>query len=88
MLPEVDGWRVAEELAAEDETRDIPVLFLSARSDNTDQVRGHEMGGVGYITKPFDPLTMTETVRRVLERARAGERDAMRSEWQRSLGRS
>jgi CheY-like chemotaxis protein len=85
MLPEVDGWRVAEELAAKDETRDIPVLFLSARSDNSDQVRGYEKGGVGYITKPFDPLAMTDTVRKVLDRARAGERDAMRREWQRSI---
>jgi CheY-like chemotaxis protein len=86
MLPEVDGWSVAEELAANDETREIPVLFLSARSDNADQVRGHETGGVGYITKPFDPLAMTDTVRSVLDRSRRGERDAMRREWQRSLG--
>jgi CheY-like chemotaxis protein len=86
MLPEVDGWKVAEELAANDETREIPVLFLSARSDVADQVRGHEKGGVGYITKPFDPATMTTIVRDVLERARRGERDAMRREWQQSIG--
>lgn len=86
MLPEVDGWRVAEELMEDDETRDIPVLFLSARSDSSDQVRGYEKGGVGYITKPFDPMAMTDTVRQVLERARRGERDAMRREWQRTLG--
>ncbi|MEP6910053.1 MAG: response regulator [Actinomycetota bacterium] len=85
MLPEVDGWRVAEELAAKDESREIPIVFLSARSDDADQVRGHETGGVGYITKPFDPLAMTDTVRKVLDRARRGERDAMRREWQRSL---
>lgn len=88
MLPEVDGWRVAEELSAKDETREIPVLFLSARSDSADQARGHETGGVGYITKPFDPMAMTNTVRDVLERARRGERDAMRREWQQSLGRN
>ena len=88
MLPEVDGWSVAEELGANEETRDIPIVFLSARSDNQDQVRGHETGGVGYITKPFDPLAMTETVRTVLQRSRDGERDALRREWQRSLGRS
>ena len=88
MLPEVDGWHVAEELAAKEETRDIPVLFLSARSDTMDQMRGHETGGVGYITKPFDPGAMTNTVRTVLERARRGERDALRREWQRSIGQS
>ncbi len=86
MLPDVDGWDVAEELAAKDETREIPVLFLSARSDSADQVRSHETGGVGYISKPFDPLAMTDKVRKVLERARGGERDAMRLEWQQSIG--
>ncbi len=88
MLPEVDGWSVAKELSATEETRDIPILFLSARSDTTDQLRGHETGGVGYITKPFDPLSMTNTVRTVLERARRGESDALRREWQRSIGRN
>lgn len=88
MLPEVDGWTVAEELATKDETRDIPILFLSARSDVADQELGHEKGGLGYITKPFDPMAMTDTVRSVLERARRGERDALRSEWQRSIGRN
>jgi hypothetical protein len=41
---------------------------------------------VGYITKPFDPLAMTDTVRDALERVRRGEREAMRRDWQRSLG--
>lgn len=87
MLPEVDGWRVAEDLAATDETREIPVVFLSARSDIEDQLRGHEKGAMGYITKPFDPVVLTDTVRNVLERARRGEREAMRDEWQRSFDR-
>jgi two-component system OmpR family response regulator len=85
MLPEVDGWRVAEELAAMDETREIPVLFLSARSDAADQLRGYERGGVGYITKPFDPQELADTVRNVLERVRGAERDALRDEWHRSI---
>ena len=49
------------------ETREIPIVFLSARSESGDQVRGHGTGGVGYITKPFDPLAMTDTVRDALE---------------------
>jgi CheY-like chemotaxis protein len=85
MLPELDGWHVAEELAANDETREIPIVFLSARSESGDQIRGHGAGGVGYITKPFDPLAMTNVVRDALERVRRGERDAMRREWQRTL---
>jgi CheY-like chemotaxis protein len=86
MLPGMDGWQVAEELAANDETREIPILFLSARSESGDQRRGHATGGVGYITKPFDPQEMTNTVRDVLERVRRGEREAMRREWERAMG--
>jgi CheY-like chemotaxis protein len=85
MLPELDGWSVAEELAANGETREIPILFLSARSESGEQRRGHATGAVGYITKPFDPLEMTNTVRDVLERVRRGEREAMRREWQRLM---
>ncbi len=88
MLPEVDGWGVAEELAADPETRDIPILFLTARSDRTDEVKGHGLGGVGYITKPFDPLELTGTVARVLHRARRGERESIRSEWEQTLRRA
>ena len=85
MLPELDGWHVAEELAADDDTREIPILFLSARSESGDQARGHGTGGIGYITKPFDPVAMTDIVRDALKRVRRGERDAMRREWQRLL---
>jgi DNA-binding response OmpR family regulator len=85
MLPEVDGWRVAEELAAKPETQEIPILFLSARSDRADESRGHALGGVGYITKPFDPIELSDTVSRALERSRRGEREQMRREWARSL---
>ena len=81
MLPGIDGWRVAEELAASPETRDIPILFLSARSDRSDEERGHEVGGLGYITKPFDPEELIDRIREVLERTTRGEREALRREW-------
>ena len=85
MLPGIDGWRVAEELAASPETREIPILFLSARSDRADEERGHEVGGLGYITKPFDPEELIDRVRDVLERASRGEREALRREWRERL---
>ena len=85
MLPGIDGWGVAEELAASPETKDIPILFLSARSDRADEARGHEAGGLGYITKPFDPEELIERVQDVLERAGRGERDALRREWEERL---
>ncbi len=85
MLPGIDGWEVATELAASPETREIPILFLSARSDRSDEERGHEVGGLGYITKPFDPSELIDRVREVLERAGRGEREALRREWQERL---
>ena len=81
MLPGKDGWHVAEELASSAETREIPILFLSARSDRSDESRGYELGGLGYITKPFDPNAMTDRVRDVLERLGRGERTRIRREW-------
>jgi DNA-binding response OmpR family regulator len=85
MLPGLDGLRVAEELAASPETREIPILFLSARSDRSDEERGYEAGGLGYVTKPFDPEVLISRVRDVLERAGRGEREALRREWHERL---
>jgi DNA-binding response OmpR family regulator len=85
MLPGIDGWDVAAELASSPETREIPILFLSARSDRSDEERGHEVGGLGYIRKPFDPNELIDRVQEVLERARRGEREALRREWQERL---
>ena len=45
----------------------------------------HEVGGLGYITKPFDPSELIDRVREVLERAGRGEREAVRREWQERL---
>jgi len=86
MLPGIDGWRVAEQLAASPETREIPILFLSARAERSDEARGHEAGGLGYITKPFDPEDLISLVRDVLDRAERGEHDALRREWRQRLG--
>jgi two-component system alkaline phosphatase synthesis response regulator PhoP len=87
MLPGLDGWCVAEELAADPQTREIPIVFLSARADPVDVRRGHQLGGVGYVTKPFDPGAVAEIVETTLERVRRGEREAMRAEWLAELDR-
>ena len=85
MLPGLDGWEVAEKLAQLPETREIPIVFLTARSAASDELRGHAVGGVGYIAKPFDPAALSQTVTTVLRRVRRGERDEVRREWARSL---
>lgn len=80
MMPGIDGWSVAAQLAADDATRDIPVVFLSARAAEEDRLRAQELGAVGYVVKPFDPLALAGTVREVLERVARGERDQLNSD--------
>ena len=80
MMPSVDGWTVAEKLAANDDTREIPVIFLSARAADEDRRRAQELGAVGYVVKPFDPLELGSTVRGVLERIARGEREQLNRE--------
>jgi CheY-like chemotaxis protein len=86
MMPRLDGWEVATELARDAGTRDIPVVFVSARADPADHAHGYEVGAVGYITKPFDPVELTETVRDVLARVERGEGAQLREERRRRLG--
>lgn len=52
-MPEMDGYRVCAELKADDRTREIPVIFLSALGEAIDKVKAFQSGGVDYITKPF-----------------------------------
>ena len=80
MMPSVDGWSVAEQLAADDETREIPVIFLSARAAHEDRLRAQELGAVGYVVKPFDPLELAGIVRDVIERVARGEREQLNRE--------
>jgi len=54
-LPGLDGWHVAEELHKDEETREIPIVFLTARSELKELARGLELGAVDYITNPFNP---------------------------------
>jgi CheY-like chemotaxis protein len=80
MMPGVDGWSVAEQLAEDEETREIPVVFLSARAAQEDRVRAQELGAVGYVVKPFDPIELAGIVRDALERVARGEREQLNRE--------
>src|ERR671933_182579 len=53
MMPEMDGYEVCSKLKADERTKDIPVIFISALSDVLDKVKAFGVGGVDYITKPF-----------------------------------
>jgi DNA-binding response OmpR family regulator len=85
MMPDVDGWQVARELARDEATRDIPIVFLTARAERVDELRGYETGAVGYITKPFDPVWLGNFLRSVIERVERGEGDELRAEQLRRL---
>ena len=80
MMPGLDGWRVAEALLQDDRTSGIPIIFLTARAEFRDRARGLDIGGVDYITKPFNPLELAPLVLSLLARIDRGERDALRAE--------
>lgn len=80
MMPGLDGWRVAEKLLEDDRTNEIPIIFLTARAEFRDRARGLDIGGVDYVTKPFNPLELAPLVRQLLERIETGERDELRGE--------
>jgi two-component system, OmpR family, alkaline phosphatase synthesis response regulator PhoP len=80
MMPGLDGWRVAEQLIDDPGTRGIPIVFLTARAEFRDRAKGLDIGGVDYITKPFNPLELAPLVRDLLDRIERGERDQLRHE--------
>jgi putative two-component system response regulator len=55
MMPEMDGYEVCRQLKADPTTRDIPVIFLTAKTQEGDETKGFELGAVDYITKPIVP---------------------------------
>ena len=80
MMPGLDGWRVAEELLDDERTEGIPIVFLTARAELRDRARGIDLGGVDYVTKPFNPVELAPLVRDLLARVGRGERDDVRRE--------
>ncbi len=67
MMPEMDGHEVCRRLKANEETKDIPVIFLTAKMDVDDEIIGFDLGAVDYITKPFNPKTVRSRVKTHIE---------------------
>jgi CheY-like chemotaxis protein len=65
MMPRMDGWEAAARLRADPDTSNIKVVLLSARAQEADLRRGDRIGVDAYLTKPFDPDVLVETVRRL-----------------------
>jgi DNA-binding response OmpR family regulator len=80
MMPGRSGWEVAEELLMDDATSGIPIIFLTARAEVRDRAKGIDLGGVDYVTKPFNPVELAPLVRDLVHRVESGERDDLREE--------
>jgi len=80
MMPGLDGWQVAEELIEGERTGAIPIIFLTARAEARDRARGLDLGGIDYVTKPFNPVELAPLVRDLIARVGRGERDDLRRE--------
>ena len=75
MLPGVDGLAVCQELKSDSQTADIPIVMLTAKGDESDIVRGLDLGAEDYILKPFSPRVLLARVKTVLRRQRLSVSD-------------
>lgn len=66
MMPRMDGWQVLTELKSDPDLQDIPVVMLTAKVQDQDQIRGWSAGASEYITKPFSPLSLSQVLEDVL----------------------
>ena len=73
MLPEMNGLEVCRRLRSDAATAAIPIIILTAKTDEVDRIVGLEMGADDYVAKPFSPKELVARVRAVLRRTRPGE---------------
>jgi len=66
MMPQMDGPSTLDALRGDAATRDIPVIFLTAKAQRTEIERLRGLGALGVLTKPFDPITLADDVRLLL----------------------
>lgn len=70
MMPDMDGYETCKALKANPATETIPVIFLSARAQQAEVQRGQELGAIGYLVKPFDPMRLSGQLEAILSAAR------------------
>jgi CheY-like chemotaxis protein len=66
MMPEIDGLETCRRLKADPQTAGIPVVFLTAKSQEAEIQRGLSLGASGYVTKPFDALTLGQQIKEIV----------------------
>ncbi|MEA3513116.1 MAG: response regulator [Campylobacterota bacterium] len=67
MMPKMDGFEVCEKLKEKPDTKEIPIIFLTAMSDEDSIEKAYDIGGSNYVTKPFKPKELLARVKRELE---------------------
>lgn len=67
MMPDIDGYSVCEYIKGNDEIKDIPIIFITAKTEIDDIVRGFEIGGVDYVTKPFNSVILEARIKTHME---------------------
>jgi two-component system, NtrC family, sensor kinase len=80
MMPEMDGFEVCRRLKADESTKDIPVIFITAKNQVEDEVQGLEVGAVDFITKPISPPIVLARVKSHLELKEARQRLTIKNE--------
>jgi DNA-binding response OmpR family regulator len=69
MMPGVDGWEVLQRIRSNSETEEMPVILVTAKTQDSDVIRGWELGADEYVIKPFNPLLLVEVIKMVLDRS-------------------
>lgn len=69
MMPGVDGWEVLRRIRSNTETQEMPVILVTAKTQDSDVIRGWELGADEYVIKPFNPLLLVEVIKMVLDRS-------------------
>jgi two-component system, cell cycle response regulator len=67
MMPDIDGYTVCSQIKKNDEIKDIPIIFITAKTEINDIVKGFEIGGVDYVTKPFNSIVLEARIKTHLE---------------------
>jgi len=73
MLPDMSGTELCRRMKRDERMERVPVIFLTARDEETDKLAGFKVGAEDYITKPFSPRELTARVRALMRRVRGGE---------------
>jgi len=67
MMPKLDGYETCRRLKQDPNLCNIPVIFLTAKAQETEVRKGLALGAIGYLTKPFNPLSLASEIKQILE---------------------